>query len=734
MPVLPNDHPAESSIPVAYSVLTIEIVDLAATYSLRHQFHNAGSKALDAAYFFPIPLDAAFLDMTAVLAGKSFDAVVQEPSNEKGFVDAHDATFHMPRPGLLRVNLGILEPGEAAHIVLRFAAPLHVADGNARLWIPRAHRPRYARWIADSVETPDPDRGKHNPMSLALSVRGVLAMANADCPNCPGAFIHEAEGQSLHIENVPPDCDLDFRFEIDSSFATIVRCIADGDDTLALVSVMVPYAESQCMPLDLVLVLDCSTTMRGEAIEHVHTSLQALSRVLTSKDRIQIIRIGRQAQPLFRRSLKTTPQVCAALMEIASYLEADRGYGNAAEALELSLRHIPVPEPNRQRAIMLITKSKRPSSELTKARNALQQAAVPTFVVAIEDGTDIRALRSLAEQTRGALECATTFEPVDACVIRQLRRARGRPISMKAAWPNAPEFERIDMPPAFPGDVLELAARWSGAEAIAPRIEVSARHEPMQTTVPHRQSTPTLRVIVGLRRYATATVSHKPCGQKRRTDLALRYGLLTPETAVALVRERGSDESADRRSPARSMCDVLEGGWISTINPLHIRSGDYADDRDNFNWNERVTSGACYSSQLQASGSLSAISPERVAEIWLALLDVLRKNWLRERPSTIGLHVAVCNLPNTLRDDAILALKVLDCWEDCDGEAFVPTILRALSSVLSGLAMSEEEEARLTLIIEQTRPPNRIERFENSTRFGIPNLSAAAACRPLLSY
>ena len=720
MLVSPSDHPAESGIPAARSVLTIEIVDLAATYTLRHQFNNAGSEALDAAYFFPIPVDAAFLDLTAVLAGKSFDAVIQEPVDEKNPVDAPDATLHVPRPGLLRVNLGILKPGEAGHIVLRFAAPLHVADGNARLWIPRAHRPRYARWIADAVETPDLDRGKPNPMSLALSVRGVLASANADCPTFPSSFMHDAEGQSLHIENVPPDCDLDFRFEIDSSFAPIVRCIADGDDTLALVSVLVPYDETQCMPLDLVLVLDCSTTMRGEAIEQVRTSLIALSQALTSEDRIQVIRIGRQAQPLFRRSLKATPQVCATLMEIASYLKADRGYGNGAEALDLSLRHIPAPASNRQRAIMLITKSERPSSELTKARNALQQAVVPTFVVAIDGGTDVRALRSLAEQTRGALEFATTSTPVDACVIRQLRRARARPVSMKAAWPNAPEFERIDMPPAFPGDVLELAARWSGAEASAPRIEVSARHEPMQTTVPHRQSTPTLRAIIGLRRYATATVSHKPRGQKRRTDLALRYGLLTPETAVALVKDRGANESMDRRSPARSMCDVLEGGWISTINPLHMRSGDYADDRDNFNWNEIVTSGACYSSQLQASGSLSAIGPERVAEIWLALLDVLRKNWLLERPSTIGLHVAVSNLPDTLCDDAILALKVLDCWEGCDGETLVPTTLRALSSVLSSFAMSEEEEARLTLLIEQTRPPNKIERFRNLQQLGIP--------------
>src|SRR5690606_27777415 len=107
---------------------------------------------------------------------------------------------------------------------------------------------------------------------------------------------------------------------------------------------------------------------------------------------------------------------------------------------------------------------------------------------------------------------------------------------------------------------------------------------------------------------------------------------LAPETAVTMVKDRGSNESADKKLTARPTCDTLENGWFSTTNALRVRSDNYDDDLDVFNWHESMASGRCSASQRQTPDSLPATSPKRVTEIWLALLGVLRGNWLCEPP------------------------------------------------------------------------------------------------------
>src|SRR5690625_1125276 len=135
--------------PLANTQLDITIIDLVAEYTLHHTFENNSSEPIEAVYSFPVPLDAVFMGMEAVLAGERLEAQIQarqqaEQQYDDAIADGDSALLlEWLEPGLLGVSLGNLMAAEQGEIILRFAAPLHCADGAARFSLPLVQRPRY---------------------------------------------------------------------------------------------------------------------------------------------------------------------------------------------------------------------------------------------------------------------------------------------------------------------------------------------------------------------------------------------------------------------------------------------------------------------------------------------------------------------------------------------------------------------------------------------------------------
>ncbi len=732
--------------PLAHSVLEVAITDLVATYALHHHLRNDGKSPVEIVYTFPVPLDAAFLGLRATIAGETLEADIRPRATatrdyDDAIADGHSAVLlEQPAPGVLTASLGNLKPGEEGEIVLRFAAPKRVAGGSARFSLPLVHRPRYGRWRMDEPAAPRHDFGETHPLALSVRVQGLLAAANARCASHPAAFTRQDGELVLALATAELDRDLVLLFDLDAALAPAVRSVADGEGTFGLASVVVPRDAVPALPLDLVLLLDGSGSMQGDATAQSRAAVHAIAAALDPADRIQAIRFGSSTRPLFRRMLKATPQVAAALAELAGTVDADLGGTEMGVALDCALGHLPDAEPGRRRAIILVTDGAVQPEDIADARHALREAAVPCFVVAVGSAAGVDVLEPLAVTTHATLERAVPMEPIDACVMRQFQRARAQPLAVKARWEGV-EAEPLAMPLAYPGDVLQVAAHWNGDALPTLRLESPAWPEPLTFALPPRATDPAQRAILGQRRYADTAPG-------RQLAIALRYGLLADCTSAVLVRTRADGDRVDELPEIVPVTQMVPHGMVACSaadflampaflrrDPTIERTGTYieepryaiscgdlpddAEDLDHLVGGERDTAAAA------PAPARPVILPERVEEILAALFAVLRHAWLGDPAEPIDLETAVTRLPGTLREDARQILQRI--W---------PNDTRTLDSAASMLClmedrvdhrpMTDDEEARRAMLHAVHPAPAIARELEALLRDGVGRQDAVA--------
>lgn len=692
-----------SRTPLAHSALQVHIDDLVAECELLHRFRNSGSEAIEAIYTFPLPLDAAFLGLRATLAGQVLDAQVQmlakaERCYDDAIADGDSAVLlTQPEPGVLCVSLGNLKPGESGEIVLRFVTPLRVADAQARFALPLVHRPRYGNWCLDDLAKPDHSFAVEHPLEIALRVRGLLGSAHGRCLSQPAQFVPDDSGQALVFRDALLDGDFVVVFELASTVAPVLRCIADGDHTLGCASLVVPREAQSAQALDLVLLLDGSGSMQGDAIRQSRTALRAITRALTPEDRIQVIRFGSRASPLFRRPLKATPAVCAALGELEAVIQADLGGTEMGSALELALRQLPDADDTRRRALILVTDGAVQPADVATAKAALEQACVPVFVVAVGSSAGVEVLQPLATATQAALERAVPLEPIDACVMRQFQRARSAAVTALAQWSGVDAPEAIAMPLAFPGDVLHVAARWAGTQPAALRVQVGDAPVLSFATVARTESV-AQRALLGLQRHATASA-------EARAAIALHYGLLTRETAAVLVHRRADDDRVQTLPEIVKVPQMLTRGIVATpcgppvcaAAPAPAAAPYPAVDRGR---RESAPRGGGLSKRAAATAmrALPAFSAEQVLALLLDLHRVLRAALLAEAAAGIRLADVLQRLPEAQRGPAQDLLQACGLWQPAQEARFGVALLLALAALPGMPALDDDEELQLALL------------------------------------
>jgi Ca-activated chloride channel homolog len=709
---------ASSATPLSRSTLSIAITDLVAEYTLRHVFSNRGKNPIEIVYSFPVPLDAAFLGLTATVAGQALAARVQlkakaEHEYDDAIAEGHSAVLlSAPEPGLLCVNLGNLKPDEEGEIVLRFATSLRVADGCARLNLPLTHRPRYGKWRLDDLSTPRHDFAVEHPLSLDICVTGLLGASHARCLSHPAAFHAKAEQQVLQLDDALMDRDVAVVFELSEALQPTARCVADGEATLGMISIPVPSDDTYAQPLDLVLLLDCSGSMQGDAIAQSQSALNAVAKAFSPEDRIQIIRFGSTCQPVFRRPLKATPLVCASIRELIPLIQSDMGGTEMGAALDSAQRHIPASTSGRRRAIILITDGAVQPADIADQQKQLSASGIPTFVVAVGSTAGVEVLRPLAEKTLALLERAVPMEPIDACVMRLFRRASKAPVSANVKWPEGLEVELIPMSLAFPGEVLTFAARWIGPTTGEVRIGIASPETALKLPLTHATSDPAIRALLGQRRVAAAT-------RKDQARLAVDYGLLTEETSAILVRWRASDDRVEVMPEIVSVPQMVSEGMagmprlsLSCGNSFNfysmpaLRSPPELDGIDMFCPSDRLgdpafeeedSSEASIEPRVEVQ-TLPPIPADRIKEVVLALNAILATAYLTTSRTSPNLETVVHALPEHLREDAFELLKSLGIWPSDEFESAIALLLAMVRLAITP-DLPDNEEARIPLLV-----------------------------------
>jgi len=673
--LLPSSRAAPSSAPQALTdtQIKVHIHDLIAEYTLTHRFENSEDQPIEAVFTFPIPLDAAFLGLQADIAGERLQAqVVADTQAVRRYDDAiadgdSAVLLRQPEPGVLTAYLGQLLPGEKAEVELRFANELRAAGGQARFSLPTVLRPRFGEWDMESIEAPEHDVAVEHPMSAHVEVSGMLVNVPVHCVTHPVRFEHRDGLLHLTMEQQMLDRDLVMLFDLPADLPPMAVQVTDGDDSRVLLSLPLP-AKTSSRPLDLWLLLDGSGSMAGSAIEQSREAVRAVASRLGEVDRIQVLRFGSDQLPLFRRPMKATAAVRSALMELAESVDADLGGTEMGEALINAIDGLRAAKrEDAETVIILVTDGAVQAHELVAARQCAFREGVRIFAVAVGSSASIEVLEPMVEVCAGCMERAVPGEPVDACVVRHLARARcGQPETVELAWPPRAQ-EITPLAPAWPGDVARWIARLpNGGDADT--IQASLYGTPLLTNIPivHAAGTErnSLRAIIGQHQLRLAESAGEDIA-----PIALRYGLLSRSTSAILVKLRkdgGKSEELPqiRRVVSMASADML-GSRMSSANHsafVDSCSFDYLDIPAFVRRQSDDDDGAVCSASKRARG-LAATDPVKAHEALLAIVALLRESLAAAPHRMLPLCDVIAALDESIRP---IAAEVLGDLPDIE--------------------------------------------------------------------
>lgn len=560
--------PSKNDEQQMHTRLNIHIHDLLAEYTVVHKFRNTGSRAIEAIYTFPTPLDAAFIGMKARLGNAVREAVVIPAAKaQQRYDDAISegdsaVLLEQLEPGLLCVNLGNLLPNEEGEITLRFVAAIPVAQAEARFSLPLVHRPRYGRYRTPEYATPSYSLTAENPLEAEITVTGLLLQAEVLCALHGASFQRSSDALTLKLSNAMLDRDLVLVFTLPDHPQSQALIMPDGDKALAYVPLIVPETGEKTLPVRLCLVMDCSGSMSGDAIRQSREALRAIASRLTENDSVQVLRFGSSTVELFRRPLKATSRVRNAMHELSATVNADLGGTNMDDALQIAVHQLGN-NPEENRVIILVTDGAVQPSDIQFAQQAAQKHGIRIFVVAVGSSAGVDALQPLAQACKGTLERATPAEPIDKVVLRHFARARQlSTVSVTVDWGEG--ADALPAPAAYPGDSLILLAWLPAWEARD--ISVSFDGQPARTI--SLQPSPTRDALpswAGKVRYENATGNSKQ-------DIALQYCLLTKETSAILVHERDADSKPNKLPEMVCIASMLPAGMGHARKAIASRS------------------------------------------------------------------------------------------------------------------------------------------------------------------
>ena len=705
-------HPSSHSRSLlAHSRLEVTIDDLMASHELRHRFRNEGTGPVEIVYTFPVPLDAAFLGMEATIAGETRVARVQpRRSAREAFDDAiaeGDSAVLLERlePGLLCVDLGNLKPGEDGEIVLRFAASLSAAGGVSRFSLPLVHRPRYGRSRLDELATPAHDFAVEHPLDATIRVAGLLAAAPVQCASHAVRFERDGDALLLTLGHAALDRDLVLNFDLPKDAPAALRLVEDEGGAIGLLEVIAPAQGTAQDPMDLCLVLDGSGSMSGDAIAQSRAALAAVAEALHEDDRVQVLRFGSSVVPLFRRPLRATARVREAMHALEKTIDSDLGGTEIELALETALDGLEGGDRKRAPAIILVTDGAVHPHALDAARARAAGAGVRIFVVAVGSSAGTDVLAPLAEATGATLERAVPAEPIDAAVLRQLRRARfGEPMELWVEWGR--NARPLPPPRLYPGDAATFVAFLPDA---APRRvslwigKTEAANLFGEGPVPD----PSRRAWAGQQAYAHA-------GAAEREAIALRYGLIAEETSAVLVRVREAGERTEDLPEIVPVAHMLPHGMLDySLSmprflrkiaptsypppapgvlfemdlPTHLRKSGVDD--------EVLYSKLGYLVE-ESMNPPRELPPDRIEAIRAELRRVLEALLLLAPPAAFTLERLLAAIDPSLREDAEAWLELADI--ELHEAADAARLLLDLVAEGVGAALSDEQEAALSAL------------------------------------
>lgn len=519
------------------------------TLSSRQMYENTGQTPVEAVYTFALPREAVVTSFAIECDDRKLTAqimsVEQAAESYEDAVDSGDmpVLLEYSQDGLCTVNIGSLKPREKIVVCITCDWLLKVVAGTVRVTIPTMVGERYSRdgrqgnllphqYVEHSLLCEYPVTAHFEFLSDWYD------SANFSIPGFSPRCTFSREKVTLDIAEGYANRDLTVVVTGVSPCA-LSYLLADRDQYRAISVLPVPKLSdaSPRKALSLSLVVDCSGSMTGAAIEEARRALTVLPELLTEEDKLTLTLFGSEAISLFRK-----PHACTRsffrrdFIPRISEINSDLGGTEMAAALAQAATYA-----DESSDVLLIT-----DGEIWDTEECIELAkrnGQRIFVIGIGMAPNDDFCHKIAAATQGSAEIVLPSEDMTAATARMIERMRLPVLQVRDFVPKHSLTREMVMPSVRSDETLTTFYRFAKLPGAVPSLELSNGVDTLTVTgSPWKLIDNQSLLMIA----ANQELRDRVDGSQ---EFALRYSLLSKETSLYLVNERETEEKV--RQPVK---------------------------------------------------------------------------------------------------------------------------------------------------------------------------------------
>ena len=557
----PRPHPF-APLDVDYVKVNTRITDQVAVTAVDQEFYNPNPARLEGTFVFPVPKGAHIDKFTMEIDGKQVQAELLKADKARRIYE--DIVRRLRDPALLeyagrdvfKVRIFPIEPNSRKRITLSYTELLKSEDGLVSYVLPLntekfSAKPIRSVSVKVELESKRPLKSIYSP-SHAVEVK-------RDGPNGATAGYEGSD--------VAPDTDFALYFapEKDELGVNLLAHRRSDEDGyfLLLASPGVNVKDKQVVMKDVAFVLDTSGSMAGKKLEQAKKALQFCVENLNDGDRFELIRFSTEVEPLFDKLVAATK---ANRAKAEDFIKDLRPMGGTAidDALRKALALRPGGE-ERPFVVIFLTDG-RPTIGTTDEEDIVADVKKEnkgrTRVFCFGIGTDVNThlLDRITEETRAASQYVLPDEDLEVKVSNFFAKIKepvlANPTLKFTGDIRATKLYPSPLPDLFKGEQLVLVGRYSGHGDAAVIVQGTVNGTEKEFTYEVKFPEESAENEFIPRLWATRRVGylldeirlHGESAELRdeATDLARRYGIVTPYTAYLIL-----EDESNRNVPVR---------------------------------------------------------------------------------------------------------------------------------------------------------------------------------------
>ncbi len=488
-------RPRDGSPPIAVQSQRVSAVldDGLARTTLRQTFVSHATRTLEAVYEFPLPENAALVDVAMEVGGQRLEGLLVERQTARRIYDSivrerrDPALVEQIGREMFRLSVFPVVPDAPTVVELTWIEQIPLVDGRWRYAYPLA-----TPGVAGEVE---------QDLTFVLDVRSSAPLVALESPLADmgvGLMSLSAGRASLERTRALLHEDLVVEATVRAPQALLAtRSYRDVRGTTYAAAVLTPPAaeDAEPTPRDVTLVLDVSGSMQGEKIAQAIAAARFLVAHARPIDRVNVVRFSSTVDAYAAAPVYVTDERRA---ELLAFVDATRAAGGTALGDALSFALGENVDPTHLRTIVVLTDG-RPTVGVTDAAELVRTArdgagdGARVFTFGVGADVDDGLLRGIAAATAGTAEVFRPGGEIESRVSRFLRRTAVPLLTdLRVETPDGRPVEVFPrpLPDVYLGEQSVLTARFRDAapDALNVHAKIGGRAVVFRAALPVRDA------------------------------------------------------------------------------------------------------------------------------------------------------------------------------------------------------------------------------------------------------